>query len=276
MANMINLNDCGPALTVDEINAFGEEIGGCLPDDYKRFLLNTNGGLANPSLGFKWNGKLNEIHIFDALLATSENGLRRGLRNLREVGVDGFLPVAGALNGEDICIPFLDNTGKILLALYEYDNDVPVGATMVPLTNSFTELLSRLVVIPKVYCRIEELGEHGTPDDLAQHMAAGNSIDAVGKHDFTVICEAIRFHNLPMIEACIQQGASLSGTIELAVGNGYLNLVKRLVEVGADINEQNEYGRRPLRHVPGTAVPGEEGARNRAMKALLISLGAIE
>ncbi|MCI0357228.1 MAG: SMI1/KNR4 family protein [Planctomycetaceae bacterium] len=270
----MNLIDPGPPLTVAEIEAFEQEIGGRLPDDYKLFLLACNGGMNEPPLGLHWNGTLHKVPDFDRLLATSETGLRRALRNLRELNIDGFLPITSTQNQEDICLAIRDKIGTVWLALPVYANDVPIDATLFKLAGSFTEFCNSLVPIPVVYCPIEELGKNGTEADLEAYLAEGNSIDTVGKNYHTILREAIKFGNQPMIEACIARGASLSKTVYMAVQNRRLDLVQRFVDAGADVNEQDEYGDRPLQYVPGTALPGEEGARNRAMYNLLIELGA--
>jgi ankyrin repeat protein len=98
----------------------------------------------------------------------------------------------------------------------------------------------------------------------------------MGKNGLTIVCEAIKFDNLAMIRACIEHGASLSGTITVAVDNRHIHLIEMLVKAGADINERDEYGNTPLRYVVGTALPGEEGSRNRKLRALLIKLGATD
>ena len=272
----MNLTNPGPALTLDEIEAFEQEIGGRLPDDYKRFLLTSNGGMAEPEVGFRWNNTVHEVPSFYRLLPTPDNGLRRGLSNLREFNIDGFLPIASNFDEQQICVAFLENVGEVSWAMFAYDDDIPVDATMVPLASSFTEFLNSLFVLPILYCPVVELGEHGTLADLTDYLAGGNSIDAVGKHGSTIVGEAIKFNNLPIIRACIERGASLSETIRLAVGNRRPELIEMLVDAGADVNEQNEFGSRPLKYVGGTALPGEEGAANRAMRDLLLKLGAIE
>jgi cell wall assembly regulator SMI1 len=268
------LTDSVPALTPEVLNAFEDEIGGRLPDDYKRFLLKSNGGWNEPTLGLHWNGELHKVPDFCRLLATDEIGIRRALRNLREMNIDGYLPITSTQNGEDICLDFRDNIGTVWLLVYFYENDVPVDATKVYIAESFTEFLKRLVEMPEPYCRIEELGKRGTETDLEAYLAEGNSIDAVGKNGHPIVREAIKFGNLSMIEACINRGASLSKTIHQAVKNRRPDLVKRFVEAGVDVNEQDEYGDRPMSYVGGTALPGDEGALNRSMKDLLIELGA--
>lgn len=275
-ADQIQLRNSGPQLTADELLAFEEEIGGCLPDDYKRFLLRSNGGMTEPSLGYWWNGEMQEVSGFRILYPTSESGLRRALQNLRELRIDGYFPVADSSIDGDVCLAFQENGGSIWMGLYSRDNDVAVEAFMMPLANSFTEFLDSLFPIPNVYCPIEELGETGTPETLAQHLAQGNSIDAMGKYGETILLRAISFQNASLVRACIKHGADLTGTLHRATSNGRLDFIKMLVDAGADINERDEYGDRPLRHVGGTALPGDEGTLHREVRDLLITLGAIE
>jgi hypothetical protein len=282
MTRNVNLENPGPSLTVEEINAFEQEIGGRLPGDYKEFLLAHNGGLAEPLLGLRWQGKTEKIGGFDSLFPGSHRGLRLSLQCLREVNpisTDGFLPIASTFNEQDICLAYRGNGSAVFHTIYTYKTVfrgdlVPIDVTMAPLASSFTEFLDSLVEIPEPYCRIRDLGKQGTPDQLAQYVTEGNSIDAVGKNALTIVCEAVKFNNLPMIQACIEHGASLSGTLQLAVGNLRTHLIEILVQAGADVNERDEFGDTPLGYVGGTALPGEEGARNRELRELLIKLGA--
>lgn len=275
MIGELKFSNSGPCLTIDQVEAFEAEIGGQLPDDYKHFLLNINGGFCEPKAGFRWNGKIHKVPGFSIYFPTSEYGLRGGLRNLRELNVDGFLPFAGSSIDGDVCVNFREKIGTIWLALYSRDNGVPVDAFMMPLASSFTEFMNSLVVVPEVYCPIEDLGENGTPEDLAKYLSEGKSLNAISKNGNTILCEAIRFHNMRMIQACIERGINLSGSIHGATFTRCPDLVKMFVDAGADINERDEYGDTPLKYVGGTALPGAEGALNRELRDLLIELGAV-
>ncbi|MBN2293227.1 MAG: SMI1/KNR4 family protein [Pirellulales bacterium] len=275
-----------PPLTLEEISIFEKEIRGQLPDDYKQFLSLHNGGICDPEQGLPWAGDIHKVLSFLPLLPANEySGIRNSLFHLRElnpVKIDGFLPIAITDSECQICIAYRgSNAGKVFFTAYKYkiaDNDdmIPIDVTMVPLADSFTDFLDHLVEIPNPYCRIEELGKHGTADDLAQYLAEGNSIEAMGKHDMTILSRAIAFDNSDMIQACIEHGASLSGSIVTAVENEHVHLIEMLVKAGADINERDEWGNAPLYYVGGTALPGDEGKQNRAMQSVLIKLGAIE
>jgi hypothetical protein len=274
MTVKFKLREPGPVLTDADISAFEEEIGGRLPTDYKCFLREHNGGLAHPPVGFYWNGKLNKLPAFWRLLPTDESGLRRVIRNLRELDSDGFLSITGTHNNEDICLDFLNCIGSVSIATYTYQNDVEVAVKFVPYCESFGAFLNGLVEMPEPYCPIEDLGQNGTNEDLEVFLTEGHSLSELSKNDLPILLEAIRHQNVPLAEACIERGASLSKALHFAVGNGLPDLVKRLVSAGADINEKDEWGWRPLRHIAGLRLPGEEGEQNRAMHDLLLELGA--
>lgn len=275
----VKLEAAGPTLTLEEIHGFEAEIGGRLAKQYVEFLLRQNGGLNDPRLGLAWKDGIETIALFRPLLPTSDRGLRRGLKDLRELGMDGFLPIASSFGGLEVCISFRENIGAIFITDYVYKivfrgDRVPIAVTMAPLAPSFTDFLKMLVEIPDPYCRIEELGEKGTPADLDQYLAEGKPLDALGKNGLTIACEAIKYDNLPMLKACIARGASLSRTVQIAVRNKRLGVIKMLVDAGADINERDKYGDTPLQYVGGTALPDEEGAENRELLELLLELGA--
>jgi len=287
MGKKMNIEDPGPLLTIEQITAFEKEIGGRLPEDYKQFLLSHNGGWCKPEVGIPWVDSVHIIPYFSPLLPAGERaGIRSRLRvlsNLNPEKTDGYLPIASTLSDCDICVAYRGkNAGAIFITAYKFkiehanDDLIPIDVTMVQLADSFSEFLDYLVEIPDPYCPIEDLGKSGTDDDLARYLAEGNSIDALSKNGMTIVCEAIRFDNSDMLRACIARGASVSGSIVMAAKNRRTHMIEMLVKAGADINERDECGGTPLEYVGGTALPGEQGARNRELRALLIKLGAIE
>jgi ankyrin repeat protein len=284
MEKHIHLENPGPPLKIEQITAFEKEIGGRLPEDYKEFLLAHNGGICEQELGLLWEDDIQTISGFFPL-SPEDSGIRCSLRHLREVNpkkADGYLPLTCTTSDFHICLAYKGkNAGKIFFTAYKYKKVglgdlVPIDVTMVPLADSFSEFLDCLVEIPEHYCRIEYLGKCGTVDDLVKYMAEGNSINAMGKNNFTILCEAVKFDNAAMIKACIEHGANLSGCIEIAVTNRHIHLIEMLVKAGANINERDEFGFTPLHHISGTALPGEEGDQNRRLRKLLIKLGAID
>lgn len=286
MPNGLSFQKCGPPLSPEQISVFEKRLGGQLPDDYKRLLLAHNGGFCEPMLSLMWKGEVEKFPYFDPLLPTTQRdggGLWNNLLRLRRINaeeVDGYLPITGALSGRYICLAYQGtHAGGVFITDFEYKvvnrgDLIPDDVTMVPLADSFTDLLKLLVAIPRLYCQIEELGRCGTLDDLEQYLAEGHSIDAVSKNGLSILCESTKFDNRPMFEACLRHDAGLANSISIAVRNRRLELIPTLVSAGADINEPDESGLTPLDYVGGTAIPGNKGAENRRMKDLLLRLGA--
>lgn len=282
---LLHFANAGPHLTHAQISAFEEEIRGQLPDDYKEFMLAHNGGTCNPELGLPWAGGIYKIFGFDQLLPDKDAGIRGCLNRLREIKsakVKGYFPIAGTYNGDIICLSCRGkDAGKVFITAYKYkvvyiDDLVPVDVTMVPLADSFTDLLDYMVEYPpKPFCRIEDLGKRGTADDLKQYLSEGHPIDALGYDDQTILQEAVRFDNAAMVEACIKNGASLSGSVRIAVQTRKIQMIEMLAKAGADVNERDEHDRTPMQEVCGTALPGEEGELNRKVRDTLIKLGAV-
>ena len=132
------------------------------------------------------------------------------------------MPITSTLGGNYICVATRGKVGAVYHTVYTYktvyiDDLVPIDVTMAsPLADSFTEFLDSLTEIPDPYCRIQELGKQGTKEDLAKYLAEGNSIDTLGKNNWTIVCHAVIYGNVPMIQASVECHASLSKTIEIA------------------------------------------------------------
>jgi hypothetical protein len=271
----------GPPLTLEEIFAFEKEIGGQLPEDYRQFLLVHNGGGCMPRLGLSWAGSIHRIPAFIQLLPSAYDGIRAALGRLQRLNrrkAKGFVPIASTFSDYEICLAHQGSgfSGAFITA-YKYDKrGYSIDVTMVRLANSFTEFLDSLVEIPNPYCRIVDLGEKGTPGDLACYLAEGNSINALGKNDLTILCEAIKCNNIAMIQACIEHGASFSRALEIAAKNKSSEAIKMLAEAGADVNECDEDGYTPLEYIHGLALGDQDGTRSREVYKLLVQLGATD
>lgn len=287
MTRQLTLEYSGPPLTPEEIDAFEREIDGRLPNDYKKFMLAHNGGAPRPELGLSRNGELKELPLFSSLMpSTADYGLRKTLQYLQElnpVTTKGFVPIAGLMGGEDICLAVRGKVGAVFYTVFKYrveddGDEIPIDVTLEPLAGSFTEFLDSLTELPPPpYCRIEDLGRHGTPEDLEKYLAEGNSINAKGKNNWTIICEAICANNMPMIQACIKRGASLLGTIRSAGQYRHTHLIKMLVDAGVDINECDEYGCTLLHNINSSTLPGiTDEKKDRELRDAIIKLGAID
>jgi hypothetical protein len=274
---ILQLRPFGPSLTVREIEEFEGEIGYRLPQDYRLFLLRHNGGggAAEFALEYTWRDETLVVMGFYALLPTTDRGLRRVLGDLSRL-VKGYLPITSDTGQQDICLPISGGRRGVYLAEYTYEADYPVAAVMHRLEDSFTDFVNNLKEVIVPHDDIQELGKSAKADEVDVFLRSGRSIDELSMYGSSILCEAIKYGNMPLIGACIEKGADLSHAIHAAVQSRRIEAIELLVRAGADINERDKFGERPLKYVVGTALPGDEGARNRSLRETLIRLGAIE
>jgi SMI1/KNR4 family protein SUKH-1/ankyrin repeat protein len=265
----------GPPLTEDDLSAFEAEIEGRLPDDYKRFLLTQNGGFPKPPVEIEHRGQLSELGKFMKLLPDVSTGFRRVHNDLRKV-LPNQLPIADTYDLHLICIAIRGPVGTISLAELAYDDEgIETGAQVHLIANSFSEFVRSLSEIHKPIDPIAELGRKGTVATLERFLKEGHSIDEMGGNRLTILCEAVKNGNVEMMNACMERGASRRNALHIAVLNHRTTMIEALVSAGADINEQDNDGCTPIFYAGGTALPGEEGAKNRELVNLLIKLGAV-
>ena len=263
----MQLTKPGPSLSGHDIVGFEQEIEVRLPEDYRRFLLDHNGGFPNPPVGYEFEGEVHEIGIFDSLLTSSDSGLRRAYVDFQRYQ-SGYLPIAGDYGERDICIK-TQNANGIYVTEYQYDDhEIPVSVVVRSLAASFTEFIESLVVVPDSFCSIEKIGKEGTAVDLDNYLHRGNSLDAIGRNELTIVCEAIKHNNIPLLSACIERGANLSASIYTAVQGNRGHVIEMLLAAGADINERDGFGKRPLEFAVGPARKG--------IRQLLTQLGATQ
>lgn len=272
---ILQLTREGTPLSQKDIEVFENDIEAKLPRDYRLFLLRNNGGVPRTQLKYSGKNQTFRVGVFYDLLPSPESGLRRAVNDLEKL-VKGYLPIADEMGEQEICISLINGKRGVYLTEYINGSDDPVAVTMHKLEDSFTDFLCSLVEIIRPHDDIQELGKIGDAKDLEEFLSLGRLIDEESMYGFTILCEAIKSDNMPMIQACIERGASLSHTIHTAVFSRKVHLIEPLVEAGADVNEPSKNGQMPLRAVGGVKLPGEEGARNREMRDILLKHGAVK
>jgi len=115
------------------------------------------------------------------------------------------------------------------------------------------------------------------PEHLEKYVRVLGSIDAVDQFGLTLVRAAIVHNNVPLVEACLERGANLAGTIHAAVEYRRIRLIRRLVHAGADVNERTADGLTPLYYARVCCkLPGRIGASYCRLRDLLVRLGAKE
>ena len=149
-----------PPPSPSQVEAFEAEIGTTLPDDYRRFLLRTNGGNVD---WYQFEGLTPEGKSWTAVVS-HVGGLReepdlslrfaRGCYQGRELQIPrALLWIMGDPGGNAICIGL---TGKYRGRVYfwihdeqpdpqEWDGEVETAGNVILLANSFTDFVAGIV-----------------------------------------------------------------------------------------------------------------------------------
>ncbi len=257
----VKLQNPGPNLCEADLREFEGEIGARLPDDYREFLLECNGGTSADSLMYADR----EVRTFIKLVSERARGLKRAHRALSRLST-GYLPIAIDTGDDEFCIA-LDGTG-VFIAVYGYDDqDLRSRVTFEPVAESFSIFLQGLTEVVD-YDQIATLGANGSPADLADYLRNGGTINDLSSNQLTILCEAIKAGNTSLVEELIELGADLSSSIKTAMYGNRVQLLEMLVRAGADVNELDEFGDTPLHYAVGP--------NGRVFRELLIRHGAVE
>ena len=145
-----DLQEQGPRLAPSEIDDFERQIGLRLPDDYRKFLQKTNGGVVLESDGYFYldaGDWWNQIHVFFSLRLpdTPDVEIASVVRRLQRHHPDKFdkllgkLPIASDHYGNKIYVKLVGpEQGSVYF--WMHDGDVPDDK----LSESFQEFIDSL------------------------------------------------------------------------------------------------------------------------------------
>ena len=279
MAEIKAWSEPDPKPSLLDIAKLEEKLKYAIPDDYRKFLLEVNAFSPIPDVGV-WRHKdvtwVSRVTFITWQRGDEGDNFQDALSELLSANIRGYMAI-GISSDEDLvllcCIP--GKEGVFLTNNCSDDEYLEYTRPMERVADSFTHFLEVLVPIIPEHCPIRELGLHGTPEQLEEFLAAGNSIETKSIDDMTIIRHAVAGENMSVLERCIQRGANLKGTLCHAVMVRNIPMIHRLIEAGLDLNQdQLDEGEYPLDHVSGCGLPGEEGRRNREVRDLLLRLGA--
>jgi hypothetical protein len=259
----------------EDIAAFEREAEIQLPQSYKEFLANHNGGFFVDTVGIDVGDRFVEVVNFIPLETDVESGLRLVVR---AIALDGglfprsCLPIAHASGGEEICITDVRLGGRMALALTSYNAfEEPERVDVSPLAESFDDFLGKLRRVERVVPQLIELAARGDEARLLDFLQLGGSIDTVSDEGETLICEAIGHLNVPMVKACIKHGASLKATVHAALRVRSPELLDLVIAAGANPLDLDRLGRAATSDLGGMALPGEFGKTSRILEEKLHS-----
>lgn len=141
------LKSLGPPLGDDEVVTFERRLGGSLPPDYRRFLVETNGGVPlwrgvrSATTGQEWSINV----IFGLTRPIASSNLESNLAATTDTRPAGHLPIAATDTGEFVLLSIGGRQpGAVSIWQWQEDDITTRARHLYPLASSFAEFLESL------------------------------------------------------------------------------------------------------------------------------------
>ena len=213
-------------LVVERLDEFETKIGAKLPESYRDFLVNHNGGKPMPC-DFEVSKKegSNSLHVVYGI----HNG--PSYTNLEEVNAlysdripSNLIAFADDPFGNAICIGIgSDNLGKVFFWNHELESEYkkePSKESPTLVAESFSEFLSGLYeYVDPSESELDEILRTGNVSALSQLLDRGYDLEKTNEYNRTLIEDAAIKGNNEMITLLFERGASLREALSFAEKN---------------------------------------------------------
>ena len=150
----MKMEESASAVTQEVISGFESMIGAFLPQDFKNFILECNGGRPEDDWCFDFveTGDFDHTSsVLNEFLSFSDEyeGLQNAYINLVEAGEipPGLVPIATDPGGNDVFLSVsTSDYGKICFGNHELEDPDTGYIVMSPVANSFSEFLDALYI----------------------------------------------------------------------------------------------------------------------------------
>jgi hypothetical protein len=146
---MITIVNQGPDLSESEISNFEKDLGMALPEQYRQFLGEFNGGIPTPDIvdvdGLP--GTSTDVQVFFGIRRSVESScLDWNLASLAERLDPGLLPIACDSGGSVFCLSLRESDyGAVLYCdLQSVFADFDADPDLYPVASGFEEFLNRI------------------------------------------------------------------------------------------------------------------------------------
>ncbi|MEM7560459.1 MAG: SMI1/KNR4 family protein [Planctomycetota bacterium] len=221
----VNLTLVGTSLSAEAIGEFEVELGGEFDSAYKAFLSSRNGGVCSPAAISPISSF--PIQVFFSL-EDGFTGLRRMFHDVNEFVPSSkrFLPFADDRGGQSLAIEVGMANSPVYLLI---EREEPRLAS-----DSFSQFATglRQDVVEK---RPVEILAQGSWDALQDYLKSHDESTLSGP--LSLLSETIRCSNAEFFNALVEHHygwGDLDDAAEVAMVNGRFEMLKVLVEIGAD------------------------------------------
>ncbi len=228
-----------------DMKSFERTQGICLPLSYRRFMLSRGGGAPEPNC---FTEPSQDCCLFLALLfPLSDARMMEQRFPFPPPKESGFLTI-GTNGGGDY---FLIDIEKGEVFYWDHErNEVDLDRReLMRLAGSIERLVDFLTYAPgeapDSADEIESLGRDGSAEEAAR-FALVRGLNVRNEAGRTLPEEAARYGNLSVVQRCLELGASMKNLLHFAASGRNTDLVRYLLNTGADINALNDLGQTPL------------------------------
>lgn len=209
-------------------------IGLQLPEDYKAFLL-------------KYNGGVPELNLFHFKMGNTENttdiqyffGISKDTYNIQDI----FFTFKRRLPQNKIAVA-RDSGGNLLVIdvissqtfLFDHETD-----ELYFVSDTFSHFLTTLF---EEKVSLSDINQAIVDQDIsyfeAQISLGANINDILNEFKQPVFIVACLYDKLKMVQFFVKNGADIKEGLYSAASNGHLEVIKHLLEIGADPNERTQ------------------------------------
>jgi len=149
---LTKMDNVGPSLTALDLQEFEQRLGYLLPEEYKTFLLQYNGGTPIPNT-YKivgWTEPCSLVNEFNGIIPDQYNDIEENIELLEGRLPNGFIPIADDPGGSSLLLSVdKDTYGKVYY--WDHENEPYDGGERLQdypniffVADSFSDLLDQL------------------------------------------------------------------------------------------------------------------------------------
>ncbi len=232
----MELSDCGPAITDEQIAGFEAQLKVRLPTQYRQFLLETNGGVPNhPTIVWLHpSGQESGTTLATFFSLGGKEDLRLAWQNCRLVIPDDWLAIAEDIAGNLLCLQVAgQNHGSVFFWDHELSSDELEDEF--PAYSSFDKLVKQLK-IPKIEEKvspyaplIQEIWQNDDTARLEKALDMGMDVNYVNPNTGVLLVEDAVIGSQTRIFALLyHRGASPERAREFATRLNRVEILKVL------------------------------------------------
>jgi len=239
------------AVFLSELNNCERKLGYSLPEDYREFLLQFNGGKPSPSSLRLSDGSVTTIRAFYAVAPPSQTmSLERQIGQYRNRIPPRFIPIGEDPGGNRICICLNGkHYGQVFFWDHEMESDeVADNRNMTFVASTFSSLLDGLnrEPVPADRNEIVSFCRAGSATEVRAAIKRGASPNLTSEQGFTLGCIAAGNDQVEVLKVLLEEGANLEDAVSFAAMNGKDNALQFLLSLQLNVNLQDKDGRTPL------------------------------